>query len=872
MPDNLSFGQWLKRQRRLLDLTQEELATRLGYAVTTVRRVEADELRPSKALAEKLADVLALPSDERDAFVRFARGERGAPLPLPQRQAVPTPPVPSAPPAIRHNLPIQLSSFIGREREMDRVQALLDSSRLVTLTGVGGTGKTRLALEVASRLVDRYPHGVWLVELAPLMDPALVPQAIATALTVRDEAGRSLLAALTDYLREKRLLLILDNCEHLIEACAQVVESLLRVCPQLQVVATGREALGLVGETIFQAPSLSLPERETVLPERLAQSEAIRLFVARAAAVQPGFVATSENLPSIAHICRTLDGIPLALELAAARVRSLPVAQIAARIDDRFRLLTGGSRTALSRQRTLQGLMDWSYGLLTEAERTLLQRLSVFAGGWALEAAEAVCADDEGRADVLDVLMRLVEKSLVQVESQGTEARYRLLETIRQYAWEKLVEAGEGERVRGRHLDYYLRLAQAGGQGLQGGQQRAWLQRIGAELENFRAAIHWSLDAPAESARPESGVQITWALFWYWAHTGTYVEASRYLDTFLALPIGLQPTPTRALALLGAQWLGFRGGDSGYIEESISLFRRVGDKRGLGWALIRLAENEKSYRRNFSEAARLLAESADLFQTVEDASGLAFVRLQQGLLAMRQGDYPEARDRQQESAALYKALGDQIYYSAAVSHIGLTHMWEGDYAAAGICFAERLAIAREGGGAFNIRAGLLFLGTAVLFQGDYEAALAIFSESQALVSHMGLAAPGIEIVSRGETYRLMGDPSEAVRLFREGLRQPVRIGLDRWAVLVALRGLAGLALEAGNAARAARLLGAVEGNLLLSGSGLEIPAGVTYKRDRDMARAVLGDTAFEAAWASGQAMTLEQAIAYALAVDDAEGQ
>ena len=373
-------------------------------------------------------------------------------------------------PATRpNNLPAVLTPFIGRERELREVSDLLDNSRLLTLTGPGGTGKTRLAQQVAVERLDAYADGAWLVELAPLADPGLLVSAIGGTLRVIEQPGRSLAAAVLDYLRHKRLLLILDNCEHLIEACARQADELLRAAPGLTILATSREMLGVAGETAYRVPSLALPEAGVATLDEFRRSEAVQLFVARAAAVQPGFALTAENATAIADICRRLDGIPLAIELAAARTRALGVTDIAARLDDRFRLLTGGSRAALPRQQTLRALVDWSWDLLPAAERKLLRRLSVFTGGWTLEDAEAVCADPSGEVGspdaidanaVLDLLASLVGKSLAIADTEPSRAtRYRLLETIRQYARDRLLEAGEAEQTRDQHAAHFLALA-----------------------------------------------------------------------------------------------------------------------------------------------------------------------------------------------------------------------------------------------------------------------------------------------------------------------------------------------------------------------------------------------------------------------------
>jgi predicted ATPase/class 3 adenylate cyclase len=387
----------------------------------------------------------------------------------------------------RHNLPIQLTSFIGRTREIAEVKRLLCTARLVTLTGAGGAGKTRLALQAVADMVESYRDGVWLAEFAPIADPALVPKTVASALNVPEQPGRDLTETLVDALRLKAPLLLLDNCEHLLAACRDLAAALLRKCPQVRILATSREGLGVPGETVWRVPSLSVPEdiRHIPGPTELVGYDAVRLFVDRAVTTTPGFTVTSKNALAVAQVCRRLDGIPLAIELAAARVKVLAVEQIAARLDDRFRLLTGGSKTVLPRQQTLGAAIDWSYHLLSETERLLLGRLSVFAGGWPLDAAEGVCAGGNVEAtDILDLLTSLVDKSLVLAETQCGEARYRLLETVRQYARDRLAEAGEEADVRTRHRAWYVALAERAEKEPRGPRQRIW-----REHENLRAAL-----------------------------------------------------------------------------------------------------------------------------------------------------------------------------------------------------------------------------------------------------------------------------------------------------------------------------------------------------------------------------------------------
>jgi predicted ATPase len=448
----------------------------------------------------------------------------------------------------RHNLQAELTSFIGRRKELAELPALLTSSRLLSLTGAGGAGKTRLAMRLASGLVNEFSGGVWLVDLAPLSSSDLVAQTVATAVGVREGPQRSARDSLLEHLRDRELLLVLDNCEHLIDGCAQLAEALLRGAPALRIIATSREALGVPGETVCRVPSLSVPEAVPALNiEALLESEATRLFIDRAAAIDPGFSVTPDNAPVIAEICRRLDGIPLAIELAAARVAVLSVDQINTRLQDRFRLLTGGARTAVARQRTLEATLDWSYQLLSDVERQLLSRLSVFPAGWTLEAAEQVCEGDGIEAgDMLDLLSKLVSKSLVALECDVCgDRRYRLLETVRQYARERLMQSGATARLRERHFEFFFNEFRGVLPILRGHNQVSCLRRLRIEQENVRAALEWALTSPALA---EKGVELAGALFWFWTKRGVFEEGRLWLERALAVDA---PALVRARAFIG---------------------------------------------------------------------------------------------------------------------------------------------------------------------------------------------------------------------------------------------------------------------------------------------------------------------------------
>jgi predicted ATPase len=452
-------------------------------------------------------------------------------------EAIPQPPTPFERP--RHNLPLQLTSFIGREKEIAEIQALLEQTpgRLVTLTGSGGTGKSRLALRMAENLQDEYEDGIWLVELASLSDSDLVAQTVAINLGLNQTTTAQVTSELQDYLETKHLLLIMDNCEHLVDTCAGLADILLRACPRLFILVSSREALGIAGEIPYHVPPLHIPDIKAVPTiEELRQYEAIQLFIERARSVSPNFTLDAANSEAVLQVCQRLEGIPLAIELAAARVKLLQVGEIAQRLDDRFHLLTGGDRAALPHHQTLRASLDWSYELLSEAEKTFLQRLSVFAGSWSLVAAEAVGSGNGiPVGDVLDLLGQLVDKSLViaEADTQG-ETHYRMLETIRRYAHEKMVATGQAEKVSEQHLQYYLVMVERIERKIRGAESRTICNQLEAEIDNLRLALMWSLEERGKpSWSPESGLRLATALWWYWAIQNRFEEGYRWLNRLL---------------------------------------------------------------------------------------------------------------------------------------------------------------------------------------------------------------------------------------------------------------------------------------------------------------------------------------------------
>lgn len=526
----VTFGEWLKRQRNLLGVTQAELALQINCSTSLVKKIESEERRPSAQTVELLAELFNIPNNEREPFLKFARGDWDAA----PADAEESPWSVYHPSEKKHNLPIQLTSFVGREKELADIKRLLNNTHILTLIGPGGTGKTRLSIQAANDVLEQYPDGVWFVDFAPILDPELVPRTTAMTVGLREEPRhRPLIDMLCDYLRKKKMLIILDNCEHLVDACARLADRILHAAPDVLILASSREALGIPGEVTYNVLSLDLPDIDH-LPslDTLSQYEAVRLFIDRATSALPSFRVTNESAPALAQICYRLDGIPLAIELAAVKIRVLGLEQIAKRLDDRFHLLRGGSRTTQERHQTLQAVVDWSYNLLPEEEQILFRRLAVFLGGWTLEAAESVCANETG-ANVLSRLEQLINKSLIITKKEHGISRYHMLETIRQYANEKLVESGEVESIKDKHLEYFLNLAETAAPHLYRHEQLEWLAQLNADYENLRAALELALSK--DSA--ELSLRLCGALGMYWNIRDYWIEGTQWLAKALGKPV-----------------------------------------------------------------------------------------------------------------------------------------------------------------------------------------------------------------------------------------------------------------------------------------------------------------------------------------------
>jgi predicted ATPase/DNA-binding SARP family transcriptional activator len=952
-----------------VDPCREELQRALMAALAAAGNPGSALLAYRQFRALLWRELAAEPAEETTALFRRLRDEVRARPPSRPPSLSPSlapSPAPSPTPAVPRHLPLPLTELIGREAEVREVRDRLARSRLITLTGTGGIGKTRLALQVAEELAAEYADGARFVPLASLADPDRVPDTVRAALglppgNTREEP----MDILREYLSSRRLLLVLDNCEHLLDACAKLADALLSQCPGVRLLATSRQALGLGGETVWRVPSLSLPDPKqgsmvdgqwlmahgpsrpasTInhQPSTMMQFAAIRLFVERARAVEPSFALTLGNASAVVEICRRLDGIPLAIELAAARVRAIPVAQIAPRLNDRFRLLTGGSRGALPRQQTLRATMDWSYDLLSEPERTLLRRLSVFAGGLTLEAAEAVCGDEEGRrqkaegsdkhrtaaattaepaglpsafcllpSDVMDLLTQLVDRSLVTVERREEAARYVLLETTRDYARDRLREAGEWDGWRARHAEFFLAVAERAEPELRGPAQAEWLQRLEAEHDNLRAALDHFLDRGAV----EEGLRLGGALGWFWWLRGYYSEGRERLQALLsqsgykmgsAEPDGeiraaqharnagrpelRQRRVGRALAkALNASGM-LADEQSDYnaacvqFQESLTLSRELCDQAGVAAALKSLGGQAMRVR-DLPAARALFEESLAISRRIGDDWSAAASLTLLGRVAFARKEYATARALVESGLEIQRQLRDRRAIARSLTSLGNIATRLGDYVAARSLYEESLALARELGTRGVIEETLNVLGTVARELGDHDAALACLEECLTIAREVGNVwgiAEGL-----GDLALLAHDRGEGTRaaaLWSESLPISQRLGALE-SVAVCLEGFASLAVQPGlwepgsrdrgskrpvetvegrdSARRAARLLGAAATVRELASALLGPRDQAEHERHVAAARALLDDAAFATAWAEGAAMSVQQACAYAL--------
>jgi predicted ATPase/DNA-binding CsgD family transcriptional regulator/DNA-binding XRE family transcriptional regulator len=735
VPDNrsLEFSQLLRQYRSAAGLTQDQLSVRSGLSARAVSDLERGLHRaPRRDTLKRLGEALSLQGSDLERFVsssewRVRTSHPGAA-------------------ATRSAVPVALTSFVGREQEVERLEAMFNTTRLLTLVGTGGVGKTRLALRLACQLAEHFDGSVCVTELSALAEPDLVPQVVASALGIAEHQGRTALAALTETLRERRLLLVLDNCEHLVEACAQLVQVLLRAGPALRILATSREPLGVDGERTFSVPPLSLGETDG-RPESHLASDAVRLFVERAYVARPDLEVGAHNAEVIAGICRAVEGLPLALELAAARLRVLEPEELLERLRQGLSVLAGRNRSAPERQRTMQAAVEWSYHLLDERERRLFERLSVFAGGWTLDAAEAVCAGyGIEAAEILDLLTSLVDKSLVMVEPHAAQARYRLLEPLRQYAVQRLaaIDPQLAPPVRAQHADFLLALARrsfapvfegtAAELHQSASQRPGWLERLDREHDNVRAALSWLIENGNVTQAQRMG-----AAFWlFWAIRGHLTEGGTWMRRILDLPGG--DDSIRIRVLIGAGILAFFHDDLAsarrYDEKALDLAQHTGDETAIAIALFRLGEDARA-RGDFADAHLLQQEALDRSRAIDNPAIEAHCCFGLGNLGLAEGDLVAARDWLSEALARFRALGNRRHAAIAARRLGVAMYRLGDQTAGRSLLEEALAGLRTAGDRLQAALTLWELGAAATGSGDHSRARELLSEGLRLARDLG---------------------------------------------------------------------------------------------------------------------------------------
>jgi predicted ATPase/class 3 adenylate cyclase/Tfp pilus assembly protein PilF len=725
--------------------------------------------------------------------------------------------------ATPNNLPLQVTSFVGRERELGELRGLLEDARLVTIVGPGGIGKTRMSLQIAADVLHTCPDGAWFIEFAAIVDSALVPKAVAQVLGIREDADTPIVQALCAHLATRRALLVLDNCEHLVAACANLADALLRAAPEVRILASSREPLDVAGEQTYALPPLALPEPGS-RADAAACSDAGQLFVERARLRQSGFSLTEKNVDAVAKICARLDGIPLALELAAARVGVLSVGAIAERLNDRFRLLTGGSRTAMPRQQTLRALIDWSYDLLGAAEKTLFTRLSVFTGGWTLAAAEDVSTGNDLASDaVLDLMIGLAHKSLIVPESDG--ARYRMLESIRDYARDRLQERGETVAVRVRHRDYFLKLAEDAEPHLEGGHdQPEWLRQLELEHDNLRAALGWSLE---EGVGTESDLRLCGALFRFWAHRGHAIEGHRWCVAALARNEGQAATTARAKALHASGTLAWRLGD---ITVARSLLEQA------------------------------LALSRDLGDTVREGRILNNL----GGVAIHQSDHVAAQGYLEQGVAIHRAMGDRAMEARVLNNLVALNINDGRFAEAQEPLERALALGRELDNPMEEANSMSHMGFLASQRGDLTQAQDLHERALGTARRFGVREFEIEELRHlGSIALARNDLAAARAQYRSGLSISKEIG-SLHEIVLCLEAMTALMVECSEFADAARLCGVTDALRDATATPRAFYERELYETTVANCRSALGEIAASDAIAAGRNLPADAQIANAL--------
>ena len=904
-----TFGDLLKYLRRRARLTQRELSIAVKYSEAQISRLEQNQRLPELSVLVALFIPALYIEDEPEAIARLmelatqARGEslseHGTITFSRSTREQTTETIETEFPS--NNLPLSLNSFIGRTHERDKIKGWLGGeTRLVTLTGIGGCGKTRLALETGREILPTYRNGVWLIELAPITNASYIAQAVNTALGAPDPHDETPTAALIKYLRDKHLLLLLDNCEQIISAVAHLAEEILRTCPHLQILATSREAFNIPGETVLQVQPLSLPKENA-----LDDSDSTRLFLDRARSILPGLQLDEDSASSVAQICLRLDGIPLAIELAASRLSALSVEQIASRLDDRFKLLTTGSRTALPRQQTLRAAIDWSYELLSEDERTLFSRFSVFSGGFTLEAANAVIDEHPSAEGTLDIISRFVDKSLIAVDrSTHSENRYRLLETVREYGREKMQQAGEEAFVRSRHFRFFLAIAKEAEQGLHGRNHIQWIKRLEQEHDNLRAAMEFAL-SEGSAALAQSGLRLAISLGYFWFLRGYHDERRDWFEKFMRLPHQPRFTPEYASLLSSrAHWeehvetahrlfeeslslsyaledassiaenhlsralYGWREDNPSngfrHFEQSLVYSRQAGDRWQIARTLAELGEFAQVRLDDRIIARKSYEESLQIARELEDIRGIALALVHLGDLTIEQNKLDETRTYSLEGLVVAGELNDLESMAWGLNDLGVVAMSEGRFTEAERLCTESLLLSQEWGNNWHTVIRRHWLGKVFYFKGDKDKAIELFEENRIHSQQVNFDwGSGTALHELGLAAIRSNDLEKAKTFFRESI-QILHRGHYGYSLAYSLDAFAALALAKGQPERAQILLSAADAYRESIHTDLLPPE----RRERDAlcrsVKAMLSPKKISSLTEQGRGTTHDEAIAFAL--------
>jgi predicted ATPase/DNA-binding XRE family transcriptional regulator len=733
-----SFGNWLKTRRKTRDLTQAELADQVGCSAAAIRKFEAEERRPSAQIVERLAEIFEIPQDQQTAFLRFARGDVRS-MPSETRADFPW----QASAATAHsNLPATVTSLIGRQQEFAEVREYLskDDLRLVTLIGPPGIGKTRLSLEVARASLPDFPDGVFFITLAPLDDPSLIALTVAQSLNFVETNRQSATRQLSNGIRDKQMLLVLDNCEHLIEDVASLVSSLLSACPRLKVLTTSRESLRVPGEWLCTVPAFDLPaEHASVDIERVSQYSALVLFAERARAVRADFSLTSENIETVTAICARLDGLPLVIELMAARMRLMSPQVLLDRLTGQFLLTADGMRAASERQKTLQQAIDWSYQLLQPEEQKLFAWLSVFAGSFSLEAVENMLSQKSMSKPVPDLVASLLDKSLLKLAPDfevGREARYTMLVTLREYARHRLQEMGEEREIRNRHLMYYLSLAEKASHELRGPHQAEWFRQLASVRNDLRSALEWAI----ETQQTEMALQIGSYLSWFWFRRSDFGEGRQWLGKVVNLPEASQYPQwySEVLTQLArSTWLHVGAVRARpFVEQALSVAHQHDDQWNVASAsiilgLVLIDEGD------FTGAQSMMAKNKTFFRKVHDEWGYANAVLCHAYSAFRQGDLTMSLALHEEALAAFRQLGDKYFQNTALRFIGIIEVRQDNLKRGGEALREALLIAHQLDGKYEIAAAIMQMGHVALAEGDPVRAVRLFWAARNMYDSIG---------------------------------------------------------------------------------------------------------------------------------------